>query len=371
MRFRILLVLIAASAVGAGAYHASRPRTFVMRPDAPIGKDGTDAGREGTGGDARVPAAALPAREKPSGTPVPKAEPVAAMPMPRSGVPKRPVPESPVPSVPAPVPDIPIVMSSVVVVRCSFENAATGGAITAFGSGAIVDPRGYILTARHVIDMDYAYRRSGGRQGFSGYALKSCAVGGPDEGAHAPTPAEIRALNPFAQVGSLPYRADVAFVPNVAALPGMSAAESDFLDMALMKIAGVTDDAGEFFGRSMPASFPTSPLGMGDLPDSGEEILTFGFPSGTPSYGSSFYLQGSVGAVRDYVGGDALFAGDPIGILADMETIGGRSGSPVFSRGRVIGVVSAKQEGSVHATIISTYPLAELLAGSGIALPGL
>ncbi len=372
MRLYILFIAAAIAAVGVGSY-ASRSRVIVIRPSAAPAKI-----PEGIAKRRERPIVKSEAKAEPKAESVPERAvkpmakvPVAAMPMLAREAPDAPIPVLPSVSVPKEPPEVPIVMASVVVVRCSFENAATGGVITAFGSGAIIDPRGYVLTARHVVDMEYAYRRTGGRQGVSGYALKSCVVGGPDEGTHAPTPAEIRTLNPFVQVGSLPYRADIAFVPKTSAKPGMSESEAGFLDMAIVKIADVTDDAKNFFGRSMPASFPESRLGGGAMPAPGGEIVTFGFPSGTPSYGSVFHLQGSVGAVRDYVGGDTLFKDEPIGILADMETIGGRSGSPVFWKGKVIGVVSAKEDESVRATVISTYPLKELLEGSGIVLPGL
>ncbi len=371
MTFRIIFALIVAVVIGFGTY-GMRAKTVVMLPDGDNGK--AEAPTKPLASD-RMEPAALPApatqsesAKKAAREPSKSVAPMPVLPLP---APKQPPVSLPKESSEKTLPETPIVMSSIVVVKCSFENAATGGTITAFGSGAIVDSRGYVLTARHVVDMEYAYRRTGGRQGASGYSLKSCIVGGPDLDAHAPTPQEIRALNPFTLVNALPYRATVAFVPNSAGKPGMSAGEGDFLDMAILKIIDVTDDAREFFGRSMPSSFPASRIEEVAFPAPGGELLTFGFPSGTPAYGNSFYLQGSVGAVRKYVGGDALFKDEPIGILADMETIGGRSGSPIFWKGRVIGVVSAKEDGSVRATIISTYPLKKMLEGSGITLSGL
>ena len=281
-----------------------------------------------------------------------------------------PIPKLAPVAMPAPVTAIEMNMPSVVVVKCVFKNPDTGSRAIAFGSGAIVSSDGYVLTARHVVDMEYAYRVTGGKQGLGGYALESCAVGGPALGAHAPTPAEIRAINPFTNVDSLPYKAEVRLVPGKAA-SGMSDAERDFYDIAILKITDVTDDARKFFGIAMPASFPASRLIADSMPAAGEEIVTFGFPSGTPSYGNSFQLQGSVGTVTGYVGGDARFKDQPLGIDAEMETIGGRSGSPVFWRGYVIGVVSAKAEYSKSASAISVHPLEELLAGSGVALDGL
>lgn len=299
---------------------------------------------------------------KPAPKPIP--EPVAIK---QASTPPKPLPV--VADVPKPkeVASVPIVMQSVLAVRCKFSDGA-GSAITAFGSGVAVTASGHVLTARHVVDMDYTFRITGGRQGRAGFQLDACEVGGPGEGARAPSVADIRAINPFTEVLSLPYRAELALAPGAKAGAGMSDAEADFLDIAILKITGPTADAEKFFGVTAPSSFPKSQIATDTLPGMDEELITFGFPSGTPAYGSSFRLQGSVGTVRQYVAGDLLFKNQPLGIEAEMETIGGRSGSPVFWKGRVVGIVSAKRDYSKEATIVSVYPLKELLKGSNIAL---
>lgn len=279
----------------------------------------------------------------------------------------QPIPMAPKAPEPKGIAPTPIIMQSVLAVRCKFSDGA-GTTITAFGSGVMVGEGGYALTARHVVDMDYTFRITGGRQGRAGFKLETCDVGGPPEGVRAPSVQDIRAINPFTEVLSLPYRAEVAFVPGAQSGKGLSEAEADFLDIAIVKVTGPTPDAAKFFGVTAPASFPKSELAAKSLPGIGEELITFGFPSGAPAYGSSFRLQGSVGTVRQFVAGDLLFRDQPLGIEAEMETIGGRSGSPVFWRGRVVGVVSAKRDYSKDATIVSVYPLAKLLEGSGVAL---
>ncbi len=264
------------------------------------------------------------------------------------------------------VPDVPIRMASVAVLSCLFVNSS-GGIARAYGSGVVVSSSGYILTARHVVDLEYAYLVTAGRQGVSGYRLTGCEVGMPPVNAKAPSAEEIRAINPFTEVSSLSYRASLVFTPANKSVVGLSDPERQFIDLALLKISGVTHDAERFFGAVMPASFVASPLGGSVLPAGGETLISFGFPSGAPEYGRSFYLQGSVGTVNQYVVGDILFKNEPIGIHASMETISGRSGSPVFSRGQVVGIVSGKEEYSRNATIISVYPLGKLLEGSGIS----
>lgn len=257
------------------------------------------------------------------------------------------------------VKEMPIDIRTVVILRCSFYNSAARSRLKAYGSGAIISRDGHILTARHVVDMEYAHRVTGGRQGAQGYQFESCEVGEPPEGARTPAPAEIRAINPFTAINFLPYRAQIAFIPDEA---GMSEAENDFIDIALLRIVGVTDDAKTFFNAALPNSFNFSALAGSAFPASGDEVVSFGFPSGAPSYGSNFYLQGSVGEVEKIISGDERFKDQPIGIAARMETIGGRSGSPVFWRGKIIGVISSKEDYTKNAAIVSVYPLLHMTA---------
>lgn len=261
--------------------------------------------------------------------------------------------------------DIPVNLRTVVVLRCSFVNSATGARLKAYGSGAIVSREGHILTARHVVDMAYAYAITSGKQGVKGYQFESCEVGQPPEGARTPTPQEIRAINPFTAINFLPYRAQIAFIPDETK---MSETEKQFIDIALLRIAGVTDDVKTFFNVSMPHSFEFNSFIVDRFPAPGDEVLTFGFPSGAPSYGSNFYLQGSVGETQEIIGGDQQFKNQPIGITAFMETIGGRSGSPVFWHGAIVGVVSAREDYTRNTTAISVYPLFQMIQEKGISL---
>jgi hypothetical protein len=222
----------------------------------------------------------------------------------------------------------------------------------------VVSEAGHIITARHVIDPAYAHRVTSGRQGFINYRREGCVAGMSDRESRAPTAQEIRAINPFTAVTGLPYRIETAYVP---AGGGLSDPEKDFLDIAVMRITGVTEEAARLFGITLPPRFARVSAKPHIIPITGAEIMSFGFPSGAPAYGSSFQLQGSVGEVAAVIGGDVAFRAEPVGLEAIMETIGGRSGSPVFARDAMVGVVSAKEEYSKNATIVLIYPLAELL----------
>jgi Trypsin-like peptidase domain len=276
-------------------------------------------------------------------------------------VPVQPLPVPPVVSVPKVIVDNPIDLRSVVVVKCLFRNAASGAKATVYGSGAIVTADGYVVTARHVVDMAYTYAITGGKQGLVGYILDSCDIAVPPTGTKTPTSAEIRTLNPFTPVTEFAYRAQIAFVPPDSSPTGMSEAEHDFVDIALLRITSAI--SGE-----LPHSFVASPVKSVELPAQGDEVVTFGFPSGIPSYGNNFYLQGSIGQVKDLVGGDQLFKNEPVGMTAAMETIGGRSGSPVFWHGFVVGVVSSKEDYSRNTTVAGIYPLTRFLEEKNIVI---
>ncbi len=280
--------------------------------------------------------------------------PAVAVPQPAVAAP------SPTPVAEKTVADIPIDLRSVVVVKCFFKNSA-GSRVTTYGSGVMVGAEGYVLTARHVVDMAYTYRITGGRQGLKAYAFESCHIAIPPDGIQTPTVAAIRTINPFTPVTEFAYVAQVASVVPDPAASGMSEAEHDFADSALLRITSAV-------GGALPYAFVVSPMKIFEFPAQGDEVVSFGFPSGVPSYGNNFHLQGSVGEIKDIVGGDLFFKDQPLGMTALMETIGGRSGSPVFWHGYVIGVISAKEDYSRNTSIAAIFPLARFAEDAGIAV---
>ena len=306
-----------------------------------------------------VPKPALPVMEKKQVIPVEKKQSAPKV----SAQPSSPPPtitEAPTPPVQKTVTDIPIDLRSVVVVKCLFKNAA-GDQTTTYGSGVMVGAEGYVLTARHVVDIKYTYGITGGKQGLQNYSLDSCRIAVPPDGIKTPTVEDIRRLNSFTPVTEFAYVAHVAFVSPEPTVSGMSDGEYDFADSALMRITSAVSG-------TMPRSFIASPMKIFELPVTGDEVVSFGFPSGVPSYGNNFYLQGSMGEIKDIVGGDKLFKNQPVGMTAVMEIIGGRSGSPVFWHGYVIGVVSAKEDYSRNSTLSAIFPLARFASEAGIAV---
>lgn len=251
--------------------------------------------------------------------------------------------------------EIPINLKSIVVLRCLYKDRH-GNKKKVFGSGVIVSPEGLVLTVRHLVDQEYTLSVTGGQQGFSGYTLDHCDAGQPPSDSKAPTPDEIRRFNPFYIIDLLPFTAQVQFLPNTS---GWSDKENELFDIALLRLTGTNKDA-EYFGVTMPQSFDYSQLLREKLPPRAEEVITFGFPGGDPEYGSRFKIQGSVGQIKDLIDGNKEFANQLLEIAATMETIGGRSGSPLFWKGYVIGIISFKEDYSVNSFATSILPLLKL-----------
>jgi len=251
--------------------------------------------------------------------------------------------------------EIPINLRSIVVLRCLYKDSY-GNQKKVFGSGVIISPEGLVLTARHVVDQEYTLAVTGGQQGFSGYILDHCDVGQAPSGSKAPTAEEIRKINPFYIIDVLPFVAQVQFLPNTT---DWSDNEKELFDIAVLRITGTNQDA-QYFDVTMPNSFEYSRW-LGDkFPGRGDEVITFGFPSGDPEYGSRFKIQGSVGQVKDLIGSNQVFANQLLEIAATMETIGGRSGSPLFWKGYVVGIISSKEDYSINSFATSILPLLKL-----------
>ncbi|GEM_PF-1035836 len=258
---------------------------------------------------------------------------------------------------------------SIVGISCYFKNRVTNQSVMIDkGSGVIIDPRGYLITSRHLIDLDFA---AGIDPRFEEYAdlyiFDYCDVGQIAKDVSLPTPEQIRSLNPVIQLPVLGFRAHLIYLPNDAEVSDL---ESKELDFAVLKIDGVTED-GRTFGITMPPSFPAAAL-LEDvlLLTAGDEVVTYGYPGdvslGLNSSFNTLYLVGSAGTVTDVLGGDDHFFNKPFVINTKMSVSGGRSGSPLLWRGYVAGLVAAYREGnsadsfSVAASAIREFLPSEL-----------
>ncbi len=246
-----------------------------------------------------------------------------------------------------PTDPIPINPQSIVGIVCQFDSESKHESERRMtrGSGAIITNDGYIITARSVVDLTYL------QDGFDGYTLTNCLVGQLPPSAPLPSTDAIRKINAFVRIPYLAYTADVAYISPDGDL---SDYEKAWLDFAILQINGVNPDVKYFGGPTrIPDEFPIAPFLISELPKINNETLNFAFPSGT-SVGQyadirTIFMQGLISHVTGFWAGDARYATDLFLIenyLDTEDTAGGRFGSPVFWKGYIVGVHTAKQQGS-------------------------
>ncbi|MDI6820876.1 MAG: serine protease [Patescibacteria group bacterium] len=218
------------------------------------------------------------------------------------------------------------------------------------GSGVIITKNGHILTNRHVIE-----RRSSKQiaiinnqeKEINVYDINYCEVGIVPKETTLPTPDLIRKINPIVRVSVLGYVAKLAYEPN---LTNLSAIEAENLDFAILKITGLSE-AGPIFGvTSLPASFDYAEMLSNAILEKNDEVITYGFPGdvteGTKSVWTTIYLTGSVGKYTGFFVGDKFFRETPLVLDTEMEVYAGRSGSPLFWRGFLVGIVRSYDIGN-------------------------
>ena len=301
-----------------------------------------------------VPSSSLPVVPSPTGT-IPRVPPTAASSSP-------PVVLPPAPKLP---PLLDIELNSIVAIRCSFSNAS-GTKEEVRGSGIISSSEGYVITNRHIVDREWAAR----------------VLGEPDPGYHE-VPDECvgelldfsRTISPIPQAtypfSPYPYF-DVEFYPSnwdmrfeVVFRPsgsGASAAEENALDFAVLKVKEWNLQKYTQ-GRTIP-TLHAAPFLASVLPGVGEWTLIPGYAFqaiGENSF-DTFRLLITTYVFSGAAYGDQKYTEIPMSLIATTESpdiSGGRSGSPMFWRGYVVGLrqstfVSDRRKGiQVSARIIT------------------
>jgi len=227
-----------------------------------------------------------------------------------------------------------------------------GGQEMIRGSGVIVNSKGYILTNRHIIkqpDSTETVDTPNGQLQISvSYQLEHCEAGTVPAGSHLPTEQEIAAINPLIRVPVLGYIVKPVYISSNV---GLSDAEASVADFAILQITGLSQSGPTFGVTSVPSSFPYAELFPIDKYDlTGERIVTYGFPGdvtlGQKDSFQTLTMTGSVGSVTKIEVGDIGFTGVPLVIYTNLEIFHGRSGSPLFWRGYVIGLTTFYIEGN-------------------------
>jgi hypothetical protein len=152
--------------------------------------------------------------------------------------------------------------------------------------------------------------------------------------------------------------------------------ERAWLDFGIMQIKDINPDVKYFGFDQMPQSFPYAPTLISDLPKIKEQVLSFGFPSGT-TIGHradirTLFIQGLLSHITNYWAGDQRYNDDLFIIenhLDTGDTAGGRFGSPIFWKGYVIGIHTAKQVGSLDGFNVSVKAILQNLFDNNIPLP--
>lgn len=255
-------------------------------------------------------------------------------------------PASAIPEKEVPAEEVPIDPQTIVGIVCEFnsDDAYDNVRITR-GSGALITNDGSIITARSVVDLGYL------NDGLENFELTRCLVGQLPESAPLPSTEAIRRVNAFVRVPYLSYTANTTYIPKG---DDASDYENAWLDFAILKINGVNSNARYFGGPDrLPHSFPAAPFLISELPKMGDQTLNFAFPSGT-TVGfnadiKTLFMQGLLSSVTGYWTGDKRFADNLFLIESHLnteDTAGGRFGSPIFWKGYIVGVHTAKQQGS-------------------------
>ncbi len=215
------------------------------------------------------------------------------------------------------------------------------------GTGVIIDKRGYILTNKHVGGT--FVQKATTTIGYDEVTLTittrntGCWAGTLSQGTTLPTAQQIQTFNPLARIPVLAYIAVPLYEPSGKTFSELEKFEADF---TVLKITGLAPDATTFGVTSTPASFPYAKLlPVKDIFKEGAPVLSYGAPADASAakgdFFSTIYILGATGQLSKIEKGNKAFADVPLTVQMNMEVSGGRSGSPVFWNGYVIGLVQA------------------------------
>lgn len=245
----------------------------------------------------------------------------------------------------------PIDLRSVVGIYCDFENKS-GETARYRGSGVIIregdySAGTYILTNRHVVDVQWAKWLTDDPDIDPGLKLTECKVHIlRAEGKILP---EERYPYPYYDLRytsgvQYDFRARLAYLPKTEDL---SENEESELDYAILEITG--KNTSKYFENenprlwSAPIFAPSSREWLEMIKESRVVMPGYAFQQTGGAF-EEFRLLTKDGVVKDVYAGDEGLKGTPLTMIVEVppDAYGGRSGSPIFYKGYLIGLVATK-----------------------------
>jgi len=274
--------------------------------------------------------------------------------------------------VPPPLPEPrDINLRSIGALICEFENAA-GETSLIRGSGAIVSANGYMLTNRHVVDQEFTAQYFGGE---AGYTLKNneCKVYVIEAGISRTVSWSPKSQYAFYDIPSnatnFDFMVEVVYVPSEE--DGLSDDEIQSLDFALMKLKSWNTSR---YPKKKPTLYAAPVLGT-YIQNEEEGIVIPGFAYQATGIGSfnTLRMLPKRGTTTGYILGDDKFAGAPVDLAIRYipDVYGGRSGSPIFWKGYITGILKTRwipglSGEKLHAPQVAIQPVLELLEENGL-----
>lgn len=233
-------------------------------------------------------------------------------------------------------------VQSLVGIQCNYKNAE-GDTSANRGSGVFIHSSGYILTNRHLVDKAWTNAAYDEEQDIS-FVLEDCDIRFYGNAATVPSDTPD---GRFFELGIPDFKAIPVFFPNEEKL---SDTELKRLDYAILRITKKNEN--KYLPYENPKIHPSPVFLPAEetvnewvFEVKGKKFLALGFPfqglSANPeSYFQEYRLFSKEGMIVDIYGGDSFFFNVPFLFKTEIEpdAYGGRSGSPIFYKGYMVGV---------------------------------
>lgn len=277
---------------------------------------------------------------RPTQTPAPRVEPSVTP----SHVLQEPVPR-------------PVMLQSMVGIVCNYKNVQ-GETVQIRGSGVFISAKGYILTNRHLVDPVWATWAYQDNEIDETLKLADCeirflnfektiGVAEYQSGGIRLDATPYGFLDLSKNPGGLYYdvKAELAYLPDEQ---GLSEAEKQNLDFAVLRVTSKNPD--KYPGNQMP-KMTAAPILLPAIPHweailKHKKILIPGYAyqeAGANSF-QDYRLLTKEGEIMKIYVGDELFTDTPFVVETKIypDSSGGRSGSPLFYNGYVVGLYQNK-----------------------------